>query len=200
MTGTADLVNGRLLKPTKVDRWNPKAHKIWFAHVTGYDPASKWKWQQDFLPKTQIDGRWHADLGDLGPGDIVRWPSSSHNKKSRTTIRIVSIEDNELEYERLSDEEAIEALENDDEPHNPTPEPVDQLQVPTTEAAWSLFFEIVRGLEDAHASVTSGTSLEDALDQLRDEDRHAAADYIVRNQGAEVYVPESGTTWTIPDP
>jgi hypothetical protein len=89
---------------------NPKAHKLWAAEVTGYDPSTKYNWIQDFLDSTYLNDDLHYDVSGVSAGDYLRVKAASHSNDKTRVLRVLYTDDDLLKVEKLRDDEAIEAL------------------------------------------------------------------------------------------
>lgn len=92
---------------------NPKAHKLWAMHLTGFDRTSKYKWEGEFLPRLQLDGATHYDVSSLHTGDLVRVKAGSHTNDKTTVFEIQEVTDDELVVDALEDAAAITRLQTD---------------------------------------------------------------------------------------
>lgn len=110
-----ELKNGRFVHYAAWNlHINPKAHKLWAARVTGYDPSTKFNWQQDFLGTTSLDDDRHYDVQGIAEGDVLRVKAASHSNDKTTCMEAEEKTDERMVCEHLSDSEAIEMVQADD--------------------------------------------------------------------------------------
>jgi hypothetical protein len=89
---------------------NPKAHKLWAAVLTGYDTATKYNWEMEFLDKTSVDGDPHYDVSAVKEDDLVRVKAGSHSNDKTRVLRVLYQDESEMIVEKLDDTDAIEEL------------------------------------------------------------------------------------------
>lgn len=104
-----DLTAGRWAKwKTLSAHANTKAVKPWILHVTG--EHAKYGVDGDWLDKKTIDGAHHMDVSGLEAGDIIKVSGASHTNKKHRYYRVLSVTDETMHYEKISESETIEEV------------------------------------------------------------------------------------------
>ena len=93
-----ELINGEFVRWRALSAHpNLKAVKPWILRVTG--THDKYGVDGDWLPKQQIDGKYHMNIEALSEGDIIKVSGASHNNKKHRYYRVVAVTDDALYYE-----------------------------------------------------------------------------------------------------
>lgn len=110
-----DVQNGRIDWSEISAHANKKACKPWIAVVDDYDENDyKYNWNQDFLNKSTIDGKEMMKVSELARGDVIRVSGASHNNDKTRCWRIVSVSEDTLTAEKISESEAIETVQDNE--------------------------------------------------------------------------------------
>ena len=89
---------------------NPKAGKAYAMLLTG--THEKYKFDGEWLQKKSIDGDIHFNISRLASGDLVKVSGASHKNDHTTYWRIDSVNNDTLRCARISEAEALEAVDS----------------------------------------------------------------------------------------